>query len=88
LYLPYQVWSDSICTYPIRLQLDLESVGLAVEIPFLYHMEAEIYVFPVLRPQHWKFHFRFGSDYHNFCPRITGHLKYGVCVEMFFLSCL
>ena len=41
LDLLHPVWSDSNCTNPIRLQ-DLENVGLAVGILFLYHLEAEI----------------------------------------------
>ena len=41
LVLPHPVWSDSVCTSPIRL-LDLENVGLTVGISFLSHLEAEI----------------------------------------------
>jgi hypothetical protein len=51
--------------------LDPESVGLAVDISFLFYLEAEIYVFPVGRPPYWNFHFRLGSDYHNFLPSLS-----------------
>ena len=46
LDLPHMVWSDSICTNPIRL-LDLENVSLAVGVSFLSHLEAELEVIPV-----------------------------------------
>ena len=41
------VWFSSILLFSVGL-LDLENVGLAVEISFLSHLQAEIKVFPVL----------------------------------------
>ena len=41
LDLSHPVWSHSVCTGPIRL-LNLENVGLAVGISFIFHLEAEI----------------------------------------------
>ena len=43
---------------PIGLP-DLENVGLAVEISFVSHLEAETKVFPVWRPPSWILHCRF-----------------------------
>ena len=41
------VWLNSIPLSPFGL-LHLENVGLAVEISFLCHLQAELYVVPVL----------------------------------------
>jgi len=68
--------------------LNLENVGLAVEISFLSHLEAEIKVFPVWRPPYWIFHFRFGSDYHHFFLELPDILNTGFSVKIVFLSCL
>ena len=76
--LPHPVWSDSICTNPIRL-LDLENVGLAVGTSFISHLEAEIWVFPVWRPPYCSFDFQCGSDYHKSSLGVTEHLKHRVC---------
>ena len=41
LDLPHPVWSDSVCNSPIEL-LDLEIVGVAVEIALLSSPQAEL----------------------------------------------
>ena len=44
--LPHPVWSDRIRNDPIEL-LDLENVGVVVEIALLSSLQAELYVIPV-----------------------------------------
>ena len=46
LDLPHPVWSDRIRNSPIEL-LDLENVGVAVEIALLSSLQAELKVIPV-----------------------------------------
>ena len=41
------VWFSSVLLFSVGL-LDLENVGLAVEILFLSHLQAKIKVFPIL----------------------------------------
>ena len=65
---PFTVLLHSILISPIGL-LDLENVGLAVEISFLSHLQAEILMVPVRRPPFWILHCRFPlpvSLYHIF----------------------
>ena len=70
------VWFSSVLLFSVGL-LDLENVGLAVEISFLSHLQAEIKVFPVWRPPSWIFHFRFGCNIFSSVPldSLTSKIK-------------
>ena len=65
--LPHPVWLvEQYAHYNYVRLLDLENVTLAVRSSFLSNLEAEIKVFPVLRPPHWSFYFLYCSNYPNF----------------------
>ena len=80
---PLSVWLNNILISLCGL-LDPENVGLAVEISFLSHLQAEIKVVPVWRPQSWMFHFRYSI------LRSSLGLLYlenvGLAIEISFLS--
>ena len=67
-----RVWFSSILLFSVGL-LDLENVGLAVEISFLSHLQAEILMVPVRRPPFWILHCPFPlpvSLYHIFASPV------------------
>ena len=56
---PLPVWSHSHVMIP-NGKLDPENIGIAVGIPLISCLEAEIHAFDVLKPPFWITYFRFG----------------------------
>jgi len=81
---PLPVWSDSIWTCPI-LMLDLKSVGLAVGISFLSHLEADLLLVPFRRLPSWVFQFRFRPALVPLVP-LTCHNNVRVAAEIVYLA--
>lgn len=74
---PLPVWSDSNKNnLKSHLSAGLENLCCVIGILFLFHLEAEIWLFPFLRPPYRIFHFRCRLTSVQLVP--SASLKFGV----------